>query len=248
MRERFGRQATARGPRFWIHHGWLACIGCLIILGLADPRVVRASDAADAEALVIKARLALENFRSDPDMVGLRRLASRAWGVFIMPQVFKGGFIVGGSGGNGVLIAREGAAQPWRGPAFYTVGGISFGLQIGAELSEVVMLIMTNRGLSAMLSSNIKLGADVNVAIGPVGAGAEAATAGLSVDLLVFSRSKGLYGGISLQGAVVSPRDTLNRAFYGQAVSATDILIRGTAQSDKANKLLAVVSQFPQEP
>jgi lipid-binding SYLF domain-containing protein len=89
-------------------------------------------------------------------------------------------------------------------------------------------------------------GADVNVAVGPIGAGAEAATAGLSVDLLVFSRSKGLYGGISLQGAVISTRDTLNHAFYGRAVSTTDILLQGTALSDKATGLLMSVSQFPQ--
>jgi lipid-binding SYLF domain-containing protein len=126
------------------------------------------------------------------------------------------------------------------------VGGISFGLQIGAELSEVVMLAMTRRGMTTMLSSSVKLGADVNVAVGPIGAGAEAATAGLSVDLLVFSRSKGLYGGISLQGAVMSTRDTLNHAFYGRAVSTTDILLQGTALSDKATGLLMSVSQFPQ--
>ena len=248
MKKRFDRRATAHGLRGGIHRGWLVCIGFVIALGLADPQVVRASDAANAEALVIKARLALDNFRRDPDMAGLQRLARRAWGVFIMPQLFKGGFIVGGSGGTGVLIAREGVDQPWRGPAFYTVGGISFGLQAGAELSEVLMLVMTNRGMNAMLSPSIKLGADANIAIGPIGAGAEAATAGLSVDLLVFSRSKGLYGGISLQGAVMNPRGTLNHAFYGQAVSTADILIRGTVQNEEANELLASVAQFPLEP
>jgi lipid-binding SYLF domain-containing protein len=228
------------------HRGWLVYIAFTIALGLGGPQAARASDAAEAEALVTKARLALENFQRDPDMAPLRRLANRAWAMLIMPELLKGGFIVGGSGGNGVLLARRGAGQPWHGPAFYTVGGISFGLQIGAELSEVVMLAMTRRGMTTMLSSSVKLGADVNVAVGPIGAGAEAATAGLSVDLLVFSRSKGLYGGISLQGAVISTRDTLNHAFYGRAVSTTDILLQGTALSDKATGLLMSVSQFPQ--
>lgn len=229
-----------------MHRGWLIGMS-IIILGLTSPQVARASDTADAEALVTKARLTLENFRRDPEMASLRRLARTARGLLIMPQLVKGGFIVGGSGGNGVLIAREGVDQPWRGPAFYTVGGVSFGLQIGAEFSEVVMLAMSNRGMTTLLSSSVKLGADANIAIGPVGAGAEAATAGLSADLLVFSRSKGLYGGVSLQGAVVSTRDKLNHAFYGQPVSTTDILIRGTVLNDKANGLLVSVSQFPQE-
>ncbi len=250
MRERLDRRATERGQRFSTRREWLVGIGSLMAMGLAggltDPQMAWASDAADTEALVTKARRTLENFRRDPEMASLRQLARKARGLFIMPQLVKGGFIVGGSGGNGVLMAREGLDQPWRGPAFYTVGGISFGLQIGAEFSEVMMLAMTSRGMTTMLSSSVKLGADANIAVGPVGAGAEAATAGLSADLLVFSRSKGLYGGVSLQGAVVSTRDKLNQAFYGQAVSTTDILIRGTVLNDKANGLLLSVSQFPQ--
>jgi lipid-binding SYLF domain-containing protein len=224
----------------------LVYIAFIIALGLGALQGAQASDAAEAEALVTKARLALENFQRDPDMEALRQLAKRAWAMLIMPQMLKGGFVVGGSGGNGVLVARQGPEQPWHGPAFYTVGGISLGLQAGAELSEVVMLAMTQRGMATMLRSSVKLGAEANVALGPIGAGAEAATAGLSGDLLVFSRSKGLYGGFSLQGAVMSTRHTLNHAFYGRAVSTTDILVQGTAISDKADGLLMSVAQFPQ--
>ncbi len=227
-----------------MHRGWLVCLGILVTFGLASSQAW-ASETADAEALVTKARRTLENFRRDPEMASLRQLASKARGMLIIPQMVKGGFIVGGSGGNGVLVGREGLDQPWRGPAFYTVGGVSFGLQIGAEFSEVVLLAMSSRGMTTMLSSSVKLGADVSVALGPIGAGAEAATAGLSADLLVFSRSKGLYGGVSLQGAVMSTRDKLNQAFYGQAVSTTDILIRVTVLNDQANGLLLSASQFP---
>ncbi len=241
------RRDSGRKTQFFTSYGWLVCIGLIITLGLAGPQAARASDAADAEALVTKARLTLENFRRDPEMEGLRRLARHARGLFVIPQLLKGGFILGGSGGNGVYLAREGVDQPWRGPAFYTAGGGSIGLQIGAEVSEVVMLAMTHRGMTTLLSSSVKLGADANIAVGPIGAGAEAATAGLSADLLVFSRSKGLYGGVSLQGAVVSTRATLNHAFYGREVSTTGILIRGTAVDTKANGLLTTVSQFPLE-
>ncbi len=245
MKKRLHGRATARELGSSMLYRGLVWAGLIITLGLAVPQAVGASDAADAEALVTKARRTLKNFRNDPEMAPMRRLAHRARGLFIMPQLVKGGFIVGGSGGHGVLLAREDLDQPWRGPAFYTVGGVSFGLQIGAELSEVVMLAMTQRGMTTMLSSSVKLGADVNIAVGPIGGGAEAATAGLSADLLVFSRSKGLYGGVSLQGAVMSTRNQLNHAFYGQSVSTTDILIRGTALSDKAHGLLISVSQFP---
>jgi lipid-binding SYLF domain-containing protein len=246
VRGHVDHQGTGRRQRLSTHRGWFVYLAFTITLGLGALQGAQASDAAEAEALVTKARLALENFQRDPDMEPMRQLAKRAWAMFIMPHMLKGGFVVGGSGGNGVLLARQGPEQPWRGPAFYTVGGISFGLQAGAELSEVVMLAMTQRGMTAMLRSSVKLGAEANVALGPIGAGAEAATAGLSVDLLVFSRSKGLYGGFSLQGAVMSTRDTLNHAFYGRAVSTTDILVQGTALSDKADGLLMSVSQFSQ--
>jgi lipid-binding SYLF domain-containing protein len=88
------------------HRGWLVYIAFTITLGVGALQVAQASDAAEAEALVTKARLALENFQRDPEMASLRRLANRAWAMFIMPQLLKGGFIVGGSGGNGVLVAR----------------------------------------------------------------------------------------------------------------------------------------------
>jgi lipid-binding SYLF domain-containing protein len=226
---------------------WLACLVVIMALAAVAPQAARASDAADAEALVTKARIALENFRRDPDMAHMRRLAHRAHGVFIMPELLKGGFIVGGSGGRGVLVSRYRLDQPWLGPAFYTVGGISFGLQAGAQVSEVVMLAMTKRGITTMLTSSVKLGADVNVAVGPVGAGAEAATAGISADLLVFSRSKGLYGGLTLQGAVIGARERLNHAFYGAPVSTNDILVTGAAASERANGLLTAVSQLSEE-
>ena len=102
---------------------------------------------------------------------------------------------------------------------------------------------MTERGVSAMLSTNIKLGADASIAAGPFGAGASAATANTSVDLLSFSRSKGLYGGVSLQGAAVAVRSGLNRAFYGREISMTDILVRGEVSNPKAAPLVQAVAR-----
>ena len=101
-------------------------------------------------------------------------LVKDARGVFIAPQILKGAFIVGASGGSGVLVARDSLTGRWLGPAFYTIGSASFGFQIGGSASEVVLLAMTDRGVNALLESSIKLGADVGVAAGPVGMGAAA--------------------------------------------------------------------------
>src|SRR5215510_4247246 len=173
-----------------------------------------AKDARDAQQLVDKAKLTIESFAADKTMgKPVKDLLKKAKGVYIAPEVLRGAFIVGASGGSGVLLVRDDKGQ-WNGPAFYTIGQASFGLQAGADKSEVVLLIMSDRGVSAMLSSSIKLGADASVAAGPVGAGATAETANVSADILTFSRNKGLYAGASLEGAVVAKRDSLNEAYY----------------------------------
>ena len=144
-------------------------------------------DAQDARQLVEKAKLTVEQFQTDSNMGSLRDLAKKAKGMLILPQMVRAAFIVGGSGGSGVLMARDEKAGKWNGPAFYTLGGASFGFQAGADAAEVVILAMTERGVTKLLSPQVKLGADVSVAAGPVGGGAAAATAGLSADLISFS-------------------------------------------------------------
>ncbi len=202
-----------------------------------------ADDKQSAVQLVEKSRFALDSFMSDSAMSAFHDLLKRARGVFITPQLLKGAFVFGVSGGSGVLVARDEKAGLWSGPAFYTVGGASFGLQIGGEASEVILLAMTQRGVSSFLSNSLKLGADVGLAAGPVGAGASAASANLSADILSFSRSKGLYGGISLDGAVVATRGDWNDAYYGKRVNATDILIRRAVTNPDSGKLIEAVEK-----
>ena len=110
------------------------------------------------------------------------------------------GFIFGGAGGNGTLLVRDNPGN-WSYPAFYTVSSGSVGLQAGAEVAEVILMIRSQRGADAMLSNSFKVGTDASVAAGPVGAGAQVQTS----DILAFSRSKGLYGGVNLDGSVISP-------------------------------------------
>ena len=166
----------------------------------------------------------------------------KAKAVYIAPSVLRGAFIVGASGGSGVLLVRNDKGQ-WNGPAFYTIGGGSFGFEAGVDKSEVMLLIMSDRGVSSMLTGNVKLGADASVAAGPVGGGAKAETANVSADILTFSHAKGLYGGVSLEGAVVAKREGLNEAYYHKPeVTPTDILIKGSPSNKQAAPLKTQVN------
>lgn len=213
----------------------------LLVLGGGRPAV--AENANDAKQLVEKATMTLEGFETAETMDAFRDLIKKAEGVFIAPQVLKGAFIVGASGGSGVFLARDAKTHQWFGPSFYTIGEASFGLQIGGTASEVILFAMTDRGVTAFLSNNFKLGADTAIAVGPVGMGAAAATANLSADILSFSRAKGLFGGVSVDGAVVAVRDGLNEAFYGKKVSATDILVKHDAANKASAGLLNTVEK-----
>jgi lipid-binding SYLF domain-containing protein len=223
-------------------NAWVAVAVTMALLLGAAP--LWADDAQDARQLVEKATLTVEQFRTEQNMGAFRDLAKKAKGMLILPQMVRAAFIVGASGGSGVLLARDDASGQWRGPAFHTLGGASFGFQAGADAAEVIILAMTERGVTKLLSPQVKLGADISVAAGPAGAGATASTAGLSADLLSFSMAKGLYGGFSVDGSVVGVRTALNQAYYGKPVSPTDIVVKGTAKNPQANALIEKVGQL----
>lgn len=215
----------------------------IIAAFLSVPGMALASDKTDAQAIVTKANISFNSFMSDTNFTEMRKLSRSAKGIFIAPQVIKGAFIWGASGGTGVLLVREGGGT-FTQPAFYTIGSVSFGLQIGGQASEIILLAMTDRGVTTLLQNSVKLGADVGIAAGPFGAGAQAATANISADILSFSRSKGLYGGISLDGAIVDVRDSLNKAYYNKPVSPTDILVKKNVSNAHSDKLRASVAKI----
>ncbi len=220
--------------------------GCILLaaalLSISAPPA-RAADSAEAEELVNKARLSFESLVRDPNMTWLRDHVKDAKGILIVPQLLKAAFFFGGSGGSGVFLARDEKTGDWSDPAFYTLGSGSFGLQFGAEASEVVLLAMTQRGVKAMLDSNFKLGADASIAVGPVGGRVEGATANLSADILSFARSKGAFVGVSLEGAVVATRDDLSSAYYGKEVQALDILVKRDVHNNHAATLRSAVGK-----
>jgi lipid-binding SYLF domain-containing protein len=218
----------------------------LAVSGMKSP--VNANDAKDSAHLVGKAQMTLENFVKAREMEGFRNLLKDARGVFIAPQILKGAFVIGVSGGSGVFVVRDRKTGIWAGPAFYTIGEASFGFQAGGEASEVILLAMTDRGITALLGNSAKLGADIGVAAGPVGMGAAASTANLSADIVSFARSQGLYGGIALDGAVVKVRNGLNNAYYHRKkLTPTDILIRRTVANPGSESLLKAVSRAAEE-
>jgi lipid-binding SYLF domain-containing protein len=193
----------------------------------------------DQRSLVTAATVTFANFRNDPGMAWLQRNLGRAKAVMIAPAITKAGFILGGSGGRAVVVARDPKTGKWVGPAFYTMATASLGFQAGISVSEVVTLVMTDKGLNSLLSDSFKMGGDVAVAAGPVGAGAQS---DLVADLVSFSRATGVYGGINFDGTVVSPSDKWNRIYYGKSVHAADILVRVSVRNKQATELLNLVT------
>ncbi len=185
------------------------------------------ADDREQRDLVDQSRMTLANFLADSNMTWFRDHIQDAKGLFIVPQYMKGALIYGAAGGSGVFVAKDEKTGEWSEPAFFTMGAASFGFQFGAQMSEVVLLVLTQRGVDSLLLGNFKLGADGSVAVGPVGAGISGATTpNLSADLLSFVRAKGLFAGVSLEGAVLISRDEWSRAYYGKPVTPTDIVIR----------------------
>jgi lipid-binding SYLF domain-containing protein len=221
----------------------LLFFAAVFVAFLSNPGMAAANDKADAQAIVTKANITFNSFMSDKYFTEMRKLSRSAKGIFIAPQVLKGAFVFGASGGTGVFLVREEGGK-WTNPAFYTIGSVSFGFQIGGQASEVILLAMTDRGVTTLLQSSVKLGADVGVAAGPYGGGAQAATANISADILAFSRSKGLYGGISLDGAVMDVRDSLNKAYYDKPVTPTEILVKHSVSNPHADALRASVAKI----
>jgi lipid-binding SYLF domain-containing protein len=213
----------------------------ILALGVlfAFTTLTNAADKEQTQGLVDRARTTFKEFMRDPNYAWLRENINNAKGVLIFPQVIKGGFIFGGSGGTGVLLVRDVKTGNWSEPAFYTIGSATFGLQIGGEAAEIVMLAMTPKAVDSLLSSSFKLGGDASIALGPVGAGAKANAdiPNVTADFLSFAKSKGLYAGLNLEGSVVVVRNGLNDAYYGKNVRPVDILVKRDVDNRRSAEL-----------
>lgn len=156
-----------------------------------------------------------------------RDLLDRARCVVVMPSVLKAAFILGGDYGRGTMVCRTGKdfSGPWGAPAMYALEGGSIGFQIGGQATDFVFLIMNDRGANSLMHSKVKLGADASIAAGPVGRDASADTdAYLRSEILSYSRSRGVFAGVSLEGSTLRPDERGNRSLYGRSVTAAQIV------------------------
>lgn len=215
-------------------------LGSLALGADEQPKESKAADRVQGAADV------LNEIQSAPDSGIPQEILSRSQCVAVVPSMLKGGFIVGGKYGRGLASCRT--AKGWSSPAFFTVKGGSFGFQIGGQAVDLVMLIMNNDGMQHLLSSQFALGADASVAAGPVGRHAEGNTDWkMRAQVLTYSRARGVFAGVSLNGAVVKQDKDSTREFYGHMVTTKAALTGEVDAPPPANPFLSTLAKWAQE-
>ena len=216
-----------------------AIIAAAFVLGAGQATLAAPQD------LVVKAQRVLEDLKTDPNFETFRQSVKTAKGILVIPTLLKAGFFFGVEGGSGVLLASDEKGE-WSHPAFFTLGGGSFGLQIGVQAAEVAFVIRTAKGLEAIISSEVKLGLDGSISIGTFGKGIEGSTTlGLGGDIVAYSRSVGAFAGVALEGAIIHRRADLNRKYYGDAAATPRaIVLVGGHANPQANELRETLAGF----
>lgn len=181
-----------------------------------------------------------------PDQGIPEDLLRSANGIAIFPNTISAGFGIGGKYGQGIIMIRDKKGQ-WSSPAIFTIAGGSIGWQIGGQATDFVLLIMNRRSIDGILQSQFKLGADANIAAGPVGRTAEASTdAQLKGGILSYSRSRGLFAGVKLEGAVITQHWDGDESLYGRPISAESIMVKGTVKMpESAADLVKLLNKYP---
>jgi SH3 domain-containing YSC84-like protein 1 len=208
----------------------LPCLSCILLAVLPLlAEVASASDQTKDEDRLRNCGTVLKEIIDVPDNIP-QNLLDKADCVVVFPSVLKAAFIVGGSYGRGVMSCRKGEdfRGPWGAPTMMALEGGSFGFQIGGEATDFVLLVMNERGARGILASKVKLGGDASVAAGPVGRDTSADTdATLRAEILSYSRARGLFAGVSLEGSTIRPDNGDNRRVYGRNIPARDIVLSG---------------------
>lgn len=210
-----------------------------ILLAAAVAMPVPALAATEQEELVEKARFTVEKLAAHSEFgANVKNYLGQAKAVVVIPTLLKGGFFLGGEGGSGVLLARA-ASGEWSYPTFLTMGAGSIGLQFGAQTSELLLIVLTEKGLASILDRQVKVGGEINAAIGPIGGGMEAATAGsLGTDIISYSVAKGVFIGGSIEGALIAKRDDWNSGYYkDETTTPRGIVIEGRFGNPQADAL-----------
>jgi lipid-binding SYLF domain-containing protein len=224
----------------WKKALWAVMMAALAVPLFAETKEMKEADRIQASATVIKEILGMpEGIPKD--------LLNKAECILIYPSVKKAAFGVGGSYGRGVITCRKGKdfSGPWSAPAMFALEGGSFGFQIGAQATDYVLLVMNESGAQSVLSSKVKLGADASAAAGPVGRTTSAETdIVMKAEILSYSRAKGLFAGLSLEGSTMRSDDGGNKALYGRELSAQEIVREGKVKAPAAaGRLLALLTK-----
>ncbi len=215
----------------------LLLLVCLMTSGAARAQ-------GEQQQVVDRATLAAQEMLNNRDGTDAQSILRQARAVMICPQVFRAGFLLGGQGGSCVLVARD-AANSWSAPAFYGMGGGSIGFQAGIQDAQVMLFIMSDKGLVAVMDSQFKLGADASGTFVDMGGGIEGATtAALRADIVGFTRARGLFAGIALGGSLMSTKSDWNQAYYNRAVAPQQIVVGMEVSNSAADPLREVLTRF----
>jgi lipid-binding SYLF domain-containing protein len=203
----------------------ISAVLCFAVLGAAPAFVSLAYAGAREEGRLLTATEVLEEVEAMPDQRLPDALLSRAYGIAVIPDVTKVAFIFGGRHGNGVLVVRDKLTAAWSNPVFISLTGGSWGFQAGAQSSDIILVFTTKTGIEGIAGGKMTLGADASVATGPVGRQGSAATdMNFNAEIYSYARTRGLFGGIALDGSVIGIDRSANSAFYGKGgVTATEI-------------------------
>jgi SH3 domain-containing YSC84-like protein 1 len=200
---------------------WMA-----VIVALAGVTAAVPSAQSDEAERIREATTVLREIKNTPDVAVPKWVSEKAEAIAVFPSVKKGGLVVGGHFGRGILSAKSAKSGTWSSPAFLTLTGGSFGLQIGGEAIDLILVIMDRKGLEQLLKNQFKIGGDASVAAGPVGRDAEASTdIQMRAKILSYSRSRGLFAGVTLKGSTIRQDRDANERFYGRAYRSSEIAL-----------------------
>jgi lipid-binding SYLF domain-containing protein len=219
--------------------GMTALAGLALLQAACSP-----NSQGEQQTLVDRATLTVQEMMTQTVSQDPKDLLRRAKAVMVCPRIFKAGFFFGGEGGNCVLLARAGNGT-WSYPAFYSIGSGSFGFQFGIEDNQLLMLIMTEHGLNAVLDSQVKLGANAGIAIATLGGGVQGSTTtAVGADIVAFAASRGLFGGVALEGSVMSSQTDWDQSYYGQPFGARQLVMQMQGGNPGADPMRDVLTRF----
>ena len=238
-----GPSPQGRQKKEWYMKSIISILITAVIIG-SYPQACLAAD-AELDALIKECEIVFKESAEVPEGMP-QRLLKNATAIAIFPSTIKGAFFVGARYGEGVVIHRDEESGKWSPPAFFTVSGASFGWQVGGQAIDLIFVIPTERGFEGMLQNKLNVGNNTALVIGPVGRNAElGADITLKGGIFTYSRAKGLFAGIGLKGVAINFNKEANKAYYGEVMTARDILLENKAGlSDPAKSLIDTVAEF----